>query len=100
MGKLCGYSIPPRSFSSSNEILIHFQSDSINTRSGFELEYNPNPTNVTDMHTAMTTDATATNSSKNMTIKHNGIKIIDVIYKMYLEIHFHCSEKLFGPPDL
>ena len=85
MGKYCGYSIPSRSFSSSNEILIHFQSDSSSTRSGFEMEYNPNPTNVTDMHTAMTTDATtttitsaATNSSINMTIKHNGIKIINI----------------------
>ena len=41
MGKYCGDSIPPSHFSSSNEILIHFQSDSAYTVAGFKMEYNP-----------------------------------------------------------
>ena len=41
MGKYCGDSIPPSHVSSSNEILIHFQSDSAYTVAGFKMEYNP-----------------------------------------------------------
>jgi hypothetical protein len=41
MGKYCGDSIPPSHVSSSNEILIYFQSDGGVTRAGFEMEYNP-----------------------------------------------------------
>ena len=42
MGKYCGDSIPPSHVSSSNEILIQFQSDaSIATEAGFKMEYNP-----------------------------------------------------------
>ena len=41
MGKYCGDSIPPSHVSSSNEILIHFQSDGSATGAGFKMEYNP-----------------------------------------------------------
>ena len=41
IGKYCGDSIPPSYVSSSNEILIHFQSDGGETHSGFQMEYNP-----------------------------------------------------------
>ena len=41
MGKYCGDSIPPSHVSSSNEILVHFQSDGSVTYSGFKMEYNP-----------------------------------------------------------
>ena len=41
MGKYCGDSIPPSNVSSSNEILIHFQSDSSMIEAGFEMEYIP-----------------------------------------------------------
>ena len=41
MGKYCGDSIPPSYVSSSNEILIHFQSDGSETEAGFKIEYNP-----------------------------------------------------------
>ena len=42
MGFYCGDSIPPTHVSSSNEILIQFQSDaSIATEAGFKMEYNP-----------------------------------------------------------
>ena len=41
MGKYCGDSIPPSHVSSSNAILINFQSDSAYTVAGFKMEYNP-----------------------------------------------------------
>ena len=41
MGKYCGDSIPPSHVSSSNEVLIHFQSDDYGTRAGFKIGYNP-----------------------------------------------------------
>ena len=41
MGKYCGDSIPPSHVSSSNEILIQFQSDGSITYNGFKMEYNP-----------------------------------------------------------
>ena len=41
MGKYCGDSIPPSHVSSSNDILIHFQSDGSATRAGFKMDYNP-----------------------------------------------------------
>ena len=41
MGKYCGDSIPPSHVSSSNEILIHFQSDGMVREAGFQMEYNP-----------------------------------------------------------
>ena len=41
MGKYCGDLIPPIHVSSSNEILIHFQSDWDDTEAGFKMEYNP-----------------------------------------------------------
>jgi hypothetical protein len=41
IGKYCGDSIPPSYVSSSNEILIHFQSDGSVIKNGFKMEYNP-----------------------------------------------------------
>ena len=43
IGKYCGNSIPPSYVSSSNEMLIHFQSDwgSAGSITGFKMEYNP-----------------------------------------------------------
>ena len=42
LGVYCGTSIPPSHISSSNKILIHFQTDDIVTKSGgFRMEYNP-----------------------------------------------------------
>ena len=41
MGKYCGDSIPSSHVSSSNEVLIQFQSDGSYTRAGFQMEYNP-----------------------------------------------------------
>ena len=41
IGKYCGDSIPPSHVSSSNEVLIHFQSDGSVTYGGFKMEYNP-----------------------------------------------------------
>ena len=41
MGKYCGDSIPPSHVSSSNEILVHFQSDEEITYTGFKMKYNP-----------------------------------------------------------
>ena len=41
MGKYCGDSIPPSHVSSSNKILIHFQSDHSDTEAGFQMEYRP-----------------------------------------------------------
>ena len=41
MGKYCDDSIPPSHVSSSNEVLIHFQSDYTTTYTGFKMEYNP-----------------------------------------------------------
>ena len=43
MGKFCGASIPPSHVSSSNEILIQFQSDEYedDIGGGFQMEYNP-----------------------------------------------------------
>jgi hypothetical protein len=41
LGKYCGYSIPPSHVSSSNEILIHFQTDEVAMRTGFQMKYNP-----------------------------------------------------------
>ena len=41
MGKYCGDSIPPSQVSSSNEVLIQFQSDGSVTEAGFQMEYNP-----------------------------------------------------------
>ena len=41
MGKYCGDSIPPSHVSSSNEVLIQFQSDGSVTEAGFKMEYNP-----------------------------------------------------------
>ena len=39
MGKYCGNSIPPNHISSSNELLIIFDTDGSVTRTGFYLEY-------------------------------------------------------------
>jgi hypothetical protein len=52
MGKYCGNSIPPSHVSSSNEVLIHFQSDPVCcTGAGFKMEYNPiGKQNNTDYH--------------------------------------------------
>ena len=43
MGKYCGDSIPPSHVSSSNEMLIQFQSDEWmdGFHGGFQMEYNP-----------------------------------------------------------
>ena len=41
MGKYCGDSIPPSHVSSSNEVLIQFQSDLYVTKTGFQMEYKP-----------------------------------------------------------
>ena len=41
MGKYCGDSIPPSHVSSSNKVLIKFQSDGSVTEAGFQMEYNP-----------------------------------------------------------
>ena len=41
IGKYCGTSIPPSHVSSSNEVLIHFQSDYVGTGFGFQMEYYP-----------------------------------------------------------
>ena len=39
-GPYCGDSLPPSNISSSNHLLIYFQSDQIVTDTGFKLEYN------------------------------------------------------------
>ena len=39
IGEYCGNSIPNNQISSSNSVLIHFESNGYNTRSGFHLEY-------------------------------------------------------------
>ena len=39
IGEYCGNSIPNNQISSSNSVLIHFESDGYFTRSGFHLEY-------------------------------------------------------------
>ena len=45
MGKYCGDSIPPGHVSSSNEMLIHFETDYyIANYNGFKMEYNPTGT--------------------------------------------------------
>ena len=41
MGEYCGDSILPSHVSSSNEVLVHFQSDDSVTYGGFKVEYNP-----------------------------------------------------------
>ena len=41
IGKYCGDSIPLRHVSSSKNILVHFQSDTSVTYTGFQMEYNP-----------------------------------------------------------
>ena len=40
-GKYCGDLIPPSHISSSNEVLVTFQSDGSVTYGGFKMEYNP-----------------------------------------------------------
>ena len=49
MGKYCGNSIPPSHVSSSNEVLIKFQSDGWTTYGGFQMEYNPTGKQYTSM---------------------------------------------------
>ena len=46
MGKYCGDSVPPSHVSSSNEILVHFQSDWVGAKTGFHMEYNPTGNNT------------------------------------------------------
>ena len=41
IGKYCGDSISPSHVSSSNEVLIQFQSDHYTVGAGFQMEYNP-----------------------------------------------------------
>ena len=41
MGKYCGDSIPTSHISSSNEVIIHFQSDGSVYSAGFKMEYHP-----------------------------------------------------------
>ena len=44
IGEYCGNSIPNNQISSTNSVLIHFESDGFNTRPGFNLQYqNPFP---------------------------------------------------------
>ena len=47
MGKYCGDSIPPSHVSSSNEVLIQFQSDGGLTETGFKMEYTPKGKQIT-----------------------------------------------------
>ena len=49
VGKYCGDTIPPSHFSSSNEILIHFQTDGGEARAGFKIEYNPTGKQITSI---------------------------------------------------
>ena len=46
IGKYCGTLIPHSHVSSSNDILIDFHSDGVETRPGFKIEYNPKGTVV------------------------------------------------------
>ena len=39
IGEYCGNSIPNNQISSTNSVLIHFESDGYDTRSGFNLQY-------------------------------------------------------------
>ena len=39
IGKYCGNNIPNNQISSTNNILLHFESDGSSTRAGFQLEY-------------------------------------------------------------
>ena len=41
LGQYCGYSVPPTQFSSTNELLFHFQTNYFDTANGFKLEYKP-----------------------------------------------------------
>jgi hypothetical protein len=51
MGKYCGDSIPPSHVSSSNEVLIQFQSDGGLTETGFKMEYTPKGKQITSIQT-------------------------------------------------
>ena len=53
IGKYCGTSIPPSHASSSNDILIDFHSDGIETRPGFKIEYNPTGKQITSIQKAL-----------------------------------------------
>ena len=64
IGQYCGNSIPPSHVSSSNEILLHFQSDTYNTGVGFQTEYNP--TTAAPTATSSTTTTTAVQTTCNM----------------------------------
>ena len=50
MGMYCGDSIPSSQVSSSNEALIHFQSDGTGTGAGFQVKYNPTGKQDTARH--------------------------------------------------
>ena len=51
MEEYCGYSIPPSHVSSSNEVLIRFQSGNTGSSGGFQMEYIPiGKKNNTDYH--------------------------------------------------
>ena len=39
LGTYCGNTIPPTHISSGNEVLVHFDTDSSATRTGFQLEH-------------------------------------------------------------
>ena len=39
LGTYCGTTIPPTHYSSGNEVLVHFDTDSSATRAGFQLEH-------------------------------------------------------------
>ena len=41
MGQYCGDSIPLSQISSSNEIMVHFETDTNSDGNGFKLMYNP-----------------------------------------------------------
>ena len=41
IGKYCGDSLPSSQISSSNEVFMHFHTDSRNTKKGFKLAYHP-----------------------------------------------------------
>ena len=78
IGRYCGDSIPPSHVLSSNEVLIHFQSDSStpNSGTGFKMEYIPT-------------------GKQNTSIKKSTLYHIDVDTKFWVHSSFQGTFMFF-----
>ena len=104
LGVYCGTSIPPSHISSSNKILIHFQTDDIVTKSGgFRMEYNPyDPTIPTTCQGwfGWIGDGYCDDINNNLACRYDGgdCEVVDCDVEPYASLEF-CTDYNLNFPN-